>query len=193
MTVAKSSKTQNLADFALFFPGWQPSQSDDGYTLQHSTGAELIFQLESDRLIVGQSWWCGRKWLLAYLLNKDSVKVNLTCNWKRPIEEIAQEIERKLVAGFPQRYERLKQHHLTLHEQLKVARQKAGQLALLVGELPDSDNDTAFCTQLATSRGRMAIQCRVIPGNRPTAELAVRGLGTKETEAILQYLVKEHG
>lgn len=193
MVVTKKSKTQNLADFALFFPDWHPCESEGLYALQHPTGAELIFQLEGDRLIVGQSWWCGRKWLLAYLPNKDSVKVNLSCNWKRPITEIAQEIERKLVSGFPQRYERLKQHHLALQEQLRVARQQAGQLALLVGEVPNSENDTAFSAQFATSRGKLSIQCRVIPGNRPKAELSLRGLGTKETEAILKYLVKHYG
>ena len=192
-TQRKSAKTQKLTDFTPFFPEWQPTQSEDGYTLQHSSGAELIFQVEGDRLTVGQNWWCGRKWLLAYLLNKDSVKDNLTCNWKRPIAEIAQEIERKLVTGFPQRYERLKHHHLALQEQLKVARQKAGQLALLFGEVPNSENDTAFSTQFATSRGKLSIQCRVVPGNRPTTELSLRGLKTKETEAILKYLVKQHG
>ena len=193
MVVTKKSKTQNLADFALFFPDWHPCESEGLYALQHPTGAELIFQLEGNRLTVGQSWRCGKKWLLAYLPNKDSVKTELSCNWQRPIAEIAQDIERKLIVEFPQRYERLKHHHLALQEQLKVARQKAGQLALLVGEVPNSEIDTAFSTQFATSRGRVAIQCRVIPGNRPKAELSLRELGTKETEAILKYLVKEHG
>ena len=113
------TKTQTLADFAAFFPEWQPCESEDDFTLQHSTGAELIFQLKSDRLFVMQGWTYQKKWLLAYLPNKDSVKDNLTCNWKRPIGEIAQEIKRKLVAGFPQRYERLKHHHLALQEQYK--------------------------------------------------------------------------
>ena len=190
MVVTKKSKTQNLADFALFFPDWHPCESEGLYALQHPTGAELIFQLEGDRLIVGQSWWCGRKWLLAYLPNKDSVKVNLSCNWKRPITEIAQEIERKLVSGFPQRYERLKQHHLALQEQLRVARQQAALIALLVGEVPNSENDTAFSAKFEGALGKVVLQCRVIPGKRPTAELAVRGLGMKETSKLLTYLVK---
>ena len=192
-TQRKNAKTQKLTDFTPFFPEWQPTQSEDGYTLQHSSGAELIFQVEGDRLIVGQSWWCGRKWLLAYLPNKDSVKTELSCNWQRPIAEIAQDIERKLVTGFPKRYERLKHHHLALQEQLKVARQKAGQLALLVEELPDINDDTAFSAQFESVLERVTVECRVIPGNRPTAELAVRGIRIEETEKILQYLVKEHG
>ena len=192
-TQRKSAKTQKLTDFTPFFPEWQPCESEDLFTLRHPTGAELIFQLEGDRLSVMQGWAYQKKWLFAYLPNKDSVKDNFTCNWKRPIAEIAQEIERKLIAGFPQRYERLKHHHLALQEQLKVARQKAGQLALLVGEVPNSENDTAFSAQFATSRGKLSIQCRVIPGNRPKAELSLRELGMKETEAILYYLMKQHG
>ena len=193
MVVTKKSKTQNLADFVLFFPDWHPCESEGLYALQHPTGAELIFQLEGDRLTVGQSWRCGKKWLLAYLPNKDSVKTELSCNWQRPIAEIAQDIERKLIVEFPQKYERLKQHHLALEAQLKVARQQAGKLAVLVGEVPDSDDETAFSTQFITSQGKLTIHCRVIPGNRPTTELCLRGLGMKETEAILYYLMKQHG